>query len=162
MRGKIAILNIMLAIALIYAPVAAAQQPASFGEWAYVKAVPQGAELTIKLKDGHTVRGKLSSVTDTALSITGKNNKTETVDRNDVSKIYQSIRKEEKTKYTLIGAGVGAAVGGGIGAAKNSPPIDDGEIYPVIGVSLGAGIGALAGWLVGKARRKSVLIYQAR
>ncbi|MBD0370528.1 MAG: hypothetical protein ICV60_06810 [Pyrinomonadaceae bacterium] len=161
MRRNITILNILLAFVLIYAPVAAAQQSASSGEWSYVQAVPQGAELIIKLKDGQTVRGKLTSVTDTALSITGKN-KTETLDRNNISTVYQLRRKSEKTKYALIGAGVGAAVGGGIGAAKNSPPIDDGELYVMVGIPLGAGIGALAGMLFGQARRKRVLIYQAR
>jgi hypothetical protein len=162
MRRNIAILNILLAIALVYAPVAAAQQSASSGEWGSVEAVPQGADLTIKLKDGRTVRGKLSSVTDTTLSVTGKNNKTETVDRNGVFQVYQSGRKAEKAKYALIGTGVGAAVGGGIGAAKNSPESDDGEIYTVMGVVLGAGIGALGGLLFGQGRRKRVLIYQAR
>lgn len=162
MRRRITVLNILLAVALIYSPVAAAQQSASHGEWDSIKAVPQGAELIIKLKDRQTLRGKLESVTDTALSIIGKNNKTETLDRNDVSEVYQLRRKAEKAKYALIGAGAGAAVGGVIGAAKNSPNIDDGEIYTMVGIPLGAGIGALAGFLFGQGRRKRVLIYQAR
>ena len=162
MRRIIAILNIFLTFALIYSPVAAAQQSASLGEWGSVQAVSQGDELIIKLKDGQIVRGKLTSVTDTALSITGKKNRTETVDRNAVFEVYQLRRKAEKTKYALIGAGVGAAAGGAIGAAKNSPNIDDGEIYTMIGIPLGAGIGALAGLLFGQGRRKRVLIYQAR
>jgi uncharacterized protein YcfJ len=162
MRRNIAILNILLAIALIYSPVAAAQQSTSSGEWGSVKAMPQGVELNIKLKSGETLRGKLTSATDTTLSITGKNNRAETLDRNDISEVYHLRRKSEKAKYALIGAGVGAAVGGGIGAAKNSPESDDSEIYTVIGVSLGAGIGALGGWLFGQGRRKRVLIYQAR
>ena len=162
MRRSIAILNILLAFTLIYSPVAAAQQSTLSVEWDTVKAVPQGDELFIKLKDGQTVRGRLTSVTDTALSITGKNNKTETLDRNDVSEVYQLRRKAEKAKYALIGAGVGAAVGGGLGAAKNSPESDDGEIYTVIGVMLGAGIGAVGGLLFGQGKRKRVLIYQAR
>lgn len=162
MRRNVAILNILLAIALIYAPVAAARQSASSGEWETVKAVPQGAELLIKLKDGQSLRGKLTSVTDTALSITVKNRNTETVDRNRVSEVYHLRGKAEKAKYALIGAGVGAAVGGGIGASKNSRESDDGEIYTVIGITLGAGIGALTGFLFGLGRRKRVLIYQAR
>lgn len=162
MRKSIAILNILLIVALVYSPVAAAQQSAAYAEWGPVKSVPQGSELIIKMKDGQTLRGKLTSVNDTSLRLTGKNSRTETLDRGEVSEIYQSRRKSEKAKYALIGAGVGAGVGGGIGAAKNSPPIDDGGIYPVIGVSLGAGIGALAGWLFGQSRRKRVLIYQAR
>lgn len=162
MRRNITILNIFLAIALIYAPVATAQQSALSGEWSSIRAVPQGAELSIKLKDGQTLRGKLMTVTDTALSLIVKNNKTETLDRNDVSEVYQVRRKSEKAKYALIGAGVGTGVGAGIGAAKNSPESDDGEIYTVMGVALGAGIGAVAGLLFGMGRRKRVLIYQAR
>jgi hypothetical protein len=50
----------------------------------------------------------------------------------------------------------------GISAAKNSPNIDDGEIFTMVGIPLGAGIGALAGLLFGQGRRKRVLIYQAR
>jgi len=162
MRIKIPMLNILLAVALIYAPVAAAQQSSSPGDWAVVKSVPQGAELIIKLKDGHTLRGKLSGATDAGLGIISKNNKTETLDKNDVSEVYRLIRKAEKAKYALIGAGIGAGVGGGIGAAKNSPKIDDGEIYPIIGIALGAGIGAVGGLLFGLGRRKRVLIYRAR
>ncbi|HEX8746545.1 MAG TPA: hypothetical protein VF717_05040, partial [Pyrinomonadaceae bacterium] len=149
-------------IALIYSPVARARQSTTPGEWGSIKAVPEGAELNIKLKSGETLRGKLASVTDTTLSIKGKNNKTETLNRDDISEVYHLRRKAEKAKYALIGAGVGAAVGGGIGAARNSPNIDDGEIYTIGGVSLGAGIGALGGWLFGLGRRKRVLIYQAR
>lgn len=162
MRKNITIINILLAVVLAYAPVAAAQQSALSGEWGSVKAVPEGAELIIKLKDGQTLRGKLISATDTALSINAKNNRTETIERNDVAEVYQQRRKAEKAKYALIGAGVGAGAGAGIGAAKNSPESDDGEIYTVIGVALGAGIGAVGGLLFGLGRRKRVLIYQAR
>jgi small nuclear ribonucleoprotein (snRNP)-like protein len=163
MRRTIALLNILLAVALIYSPVAAAaQQSASSGDWGSVKAMPQGAELSIKLKDGQTVRGKLTSVTDTALSITGKNNRTETLDRNNISEVYQLRRKAEKGKYALIGAGVGAAIGGGIGVAKESSESDDSEILTVVGVLLGAGIGAVGGLLFGQGKRKRILIYQAR
>lgn len=162
MRRNVAILNILLAVVLTYAPVAAARQSTLSGEWGAVKGVPQGAELIIKLKSGENLRGRLTSVTDTALSIIDKKNRTDTVERTDVSEVYHVRRKSEKAKYALIGAGVGAGVGGGIGASKNSSESDDSEIYTVMGVSLGAGIGALGGWLFGLGRRKRVLIYQAR
>ena len=64
-----------------------------------------------------------------------------------IFQIYGRKRKTEMGKYAAIGAGVGAGAGLGIGLAKNSPPVDDGEIYPIIGVSLGAGIGAIGGFL---------------
>ena len=154
------ILSALLAISLLFTPAATAQQPAPPGDWAAVQAVPTGDELIIKLKDGQSERGRLTSVTDTALSITRKNRE-QTFGRGNIFQIYHLRRKAEKAKYALIGAGVGAAVGGVAGKAKNSPPIDDGEIYVVIGVTIGAGVGALAGMLFGQGRRKRVIIYQA-
>ena len=153
------ILSTLLAITLFFSPAAMAQQPTAPGDWAAVQAVPTGDELIIKLKGGQSERGRLTSVTDTALSITRKNRE-QTFSRGDISQIYHLRRKAEKAKYALIGAGVGAAVGAVAGKAKNSPPIDDGGIYVVLGTSIGAGIGALGGMLFGQGRRKRVLIYQ--
>ena len=162
MRRSIAVLSTLLIVVLIYSPVAAVQQSTALGEWDSVRAVPLGDELIIKLKDGQTVRGRLTSVTDAALGLTTKNNQVEDFDKGEVSEVYRLRGKAAKAKYALIGAGAGAAVGAGIGAAKNSPNIDDGEIYTMVGIPLGAGIGALVGTLFGLTRRKRVLIYQAR
>lgn len=155
-----AILSALLAITLLFSPAANAQQPTASGNWAAVQAVPPGDELIIKFKDGQSERGRLMSVTDTALSINRKN-KEQTFGRADISQIHHLRRKAEKTKYALIGAGAGAGVGALAGKAKNSPPIDDGEIYVVLGTAIGAGIGAVVGLLFGQGRRKRVLIYQA-
>lgn len=155
-----ALLSALLAITLLLSPAAHAQQPTATGNWAAVQAVPAGDELIIKFKDGQSERGRLISVTDTALSITRKN-KEQTFGRADISQIHHLRRKAEKTKYALVGAGAGAVVGAVAGKAKNSPPIDDGEIYVVLGTAIGAGIGAVAGLLFGQGRRKRVLIYQA-
>jgi hypothetical protein len=156
-----AIVSLLLAATLIYSPLAMAQQTVAPGDWSAVQDMPPGDELLIQLKDGTSLKGKVSSVTSNELSITRKN-KTETVRRETISQIYQLKRKAEKGKYAAIGAGIGAGAGLGIGLAKNSPPVDDGEIYPVVGTILGAGIGAIGGFLFGAAKRKRVLIYQAR
>ena len=161
MRGRTAILIMLLAVTLLYSPAAGAQQSVAPGEWASVQAVPAGDELIIKLKDGQSVRGRLTSATDAVLSITRKNRE-QTFGRADISQVHHVRRKAAKAKYALIGAGVGAAAGALAGKAKNSPPIDDGEIYVVLGTTIGAGVGAAAGALVGLVRRKRVLIYQAR
>ena len=161
MRRKTAILSLLLAATLIYTPLTIAQQPLVPGDWSAVQDVPPGDELLIQLKDGKSVKGKVTSVTSDELSLIRKN-QSETIRRDSISQIYHLKRKAEKGKYAAIGAGIGAGVGLGIGLAKNSPPVDDGEIYPIGGSILGAGIGALGGFLFGQAKRKRVLIYQAR
>lgn len=160
MRKRIAIVSVLLAITLVSSPLARAQQPTASGNWSAVQALAPGDDLVVKLKDGRSVEGKVNSVTDTELSVT-RNNKSETFGRDRVFQVYERKRKSEKGKYAAIGAGIGAGTGLGIGLAKNSPAIDDGEIYPVVGTILGAGIGAVGGFLFGQAKRKRVLIYQA-
>ena len=160
MSRRITIVSVLLAITLVYSPLAMAQLAAGSSDWASVQAVPPGDALIVKLKDGRSVEGKLSSVTESELSLT-RNNKNETLGRDRIFQVYGRKRKAEKGKYAALGAGIGAGVGLGIGLAKNSPRVDDGEIYPIIGTPLGAGIGAIGGFLFGQAKRKRVLIYQA-
>jgi small nuclear ribonucleoprotein (snRNP)-like protein len=160
MNRKAAILSAVLAISLVLPTVVFAQQPAS-GDWSSVQALTPGEDLMIRLKDGKSIRGKLTSVTDSAVNITRKN-RSETIAKDSIAEIYHSKRKAEKGKYALIGAGIGAGVGLGIGLAKNSPPVDDGELYPKVGAILGAGIGAVGGFLFGQGKRKRVLIFQAK
>jgi hypothetical protein len=160
MSSKTTALGVLLAMTLVYSPLARAQQPAGSSDWGSVQALPPGDDLIVKLKDGRSMEGKLNSVTDTELSLT-RNNKSETFGRDRIFQIYGRKRKAEKGKYAAIGAGIGAGAGLGIGLAKNSPPVDDGEIYPIVGVSLGAGIGAIGGFLFGQAKRKRIMIYQA-
>ena len=160
MSRKITIVSVLLAITLVYSPLAKAQQPTASGNWSAVQALASGDELVVKLKDGRSVEGKLNSVTDAELGLT-RNSKSESFGRDRIFQIYERKRKSEKGKYAAIGAGIGAGVGLGIGLAKNSPPVDDGEIYPIGGTMLGAGIGAIGGFLFGQAKRKRLLVYQA-
>ena len=160
MRKKTRIVNLFLTATLICAPLVMAQEPVAPGDWSVVQNVPPGDELVIQLKDGKSVKGKVTSVTSDELSLTRKH-KTETVRRENISQIYHLKRKAEKGKYAAIGTGIGAGAGAGIGAAKKAPPGEYCDAFPVIGAALGAGIGALGGFLFGQAKRKRVLIYQA-
>ena len=160
MRRKPKIVSALLIIMLLSSTLAMAQSPAASGDWGAVQVLAPGEEIVVNLKDGRSVKGKLASVTDAELSLT-RNNKSETFGTDRIFQIYRRKRKAEKGKYAAIGAGIGAGAGLGIGLAKNSPPVDDGEIYPIGGTILGAGIGAIGGFLFGQAKRKRILVYQA-
>lgn len=161
MNRKTTVLSALVVITLVCAPLAIAQQPAASSDWSAVQAaLAPGDEIVVNLKDGRSLDGKFASVTDAELSLT-RNSKVEAVGRDRVFQIYEKKRKSEKGKYAAIGAAIGAGAGLGIGLAKNSPPIDDGRIYPIGGAILGAGIGAVGGFLFGQAKRKRTLLYQA-
>lgn len=129
-------------------------------EWANVQSVTIDEDLSIKLKDGHKIRGKFSSANDSEVTIIRKG-KQQVIGKDAVAQVYLLKRKAEKAKYAAIGAGIGAAAGGGIGAAKASQTLDDGGIYTVVGLAFGTGFGALGGFLFGAGKRKHVLIYEA-
>jgi hypothetical protein len=162
MQRRTVTIACLVAVSLVIsslAPAAFAQQPPS-GDWTAVRSLPNDEDISIKLKTGKTVRGEFLSATENELTITRKG-KGESFAKDTIAQIYRLKRKAEKGKYAAIGAGIGAGTGLGIGLAKNSPPVDDGEIYPVVGTILGAGIGAISGLLFGHGKRKHVLIYQA-
>lgn len=133
-------------------------------DWSRVKSVESGSKLAVKLKDGKTVEGKLSSASDSAVSLTVKNKPVD-IKREDVLSVHQ-VMKKSATKATLIGLGVGAGAGAGIGAAagaSNDNGFEKIEHATTAGLAvLGAGAGAVAGFLVGRSGRKRVLIYQAQ
>lgn len=140
------------------APAAFAQRP---NDWASVQSVTIDEDRSIKLKDGHKVSGKFSSANESELTIIRKS-KQEVIAKSTIAEVYRLERNAEKAKYAAIGAGIGAAAGGGIGAVKASQTSDDGGIYTVVGLAFGTGFGALGGLLFGAGKRKHVLIYEAR
>jgi hypothetical protein len=130
-------------------------------EWSRLNTVTSGSRLAVKLKNGKSVEGKLSGVSDTGLSLSVKDKPVE-VKREDVLSVYQ-ITKKSATKATLIGMGVGAGAGAGIGlAGSNDDSFAKIDHAVTAGLAvLGAGAGALTGYLIGRSGRKRVLIYQA-
>ncbi len=161
--GRRLAVSLVLAATLLLPPAASAQNAnAPSGDWSTLKAVAAGSKLAVKLKSGQSVEGRLTGVTDDALSLSVKNMPT-TLRREDLQSVHQ-LRGKSATKATLIGAGVGAGAGAALGAAGSSA--DDGfdKIDKVATAGLtviGAGIGATTGYLLGRRGSKRVLIYEA-
>lgn len=138
-------------------PLAFAQQR---DNWSNVQSVAIDEDLSVKLKDGHQIRGKFSSANDSELTIIRKK-KQQVIQKDSIAQVYQLQRKAEKAKYAAIGAGIGLGAGAAIGGREASHTSDDGYVYTIVGVIFGTGFGALGGFLFGAAKRKHVLIYQA-
>ena len=130
-------------------------------DWSALSAVATGSKLVVNLRNGKSVKGKLSSVSDTALALSA-GGKSVDLKREDVLRVYQTSKKSA-TKATLIGAGVGAAAGVAAGASGGDDSFAPTRGQMAAGLAvLGAGAGALVGFAIGKSGGKRVLIYEAQ
>jgi hypothetical protein len=161
-------INLAISIALIIAlapslALGAARSTQQVGDWSSINSVPTGDRLTIELKNGQTIDGKLATFSDTALSLTVKGKPVD-VRRDDVARVYHVVKKSA-TKATLIGLGVGAGAGAAIGlagSANDNSGFEKIDHVATAGLTvLGAGAGAAIGYLIGRSSRKRMLIYQA-
>jgi hypothetical protein len=160
-RNKLGI-SFVIMVALLLAPVTASAQT-STADWSRLNTVSAGSKLSVKLKSGKTVAGRLASVSDAALSLTVKDKPVD-LKREDIASVYQ-VTKKSATKATLIGLGVGAGAGAAIGLAGsgNDNGFDKIDHAVTAGLTvLGAGAGALTGYLIGRGSSKRVLIYQSQ
>lgn len=150
-----------LVASLLLSTVTVAAQ-GQMNDWSKVTALVSGSNLQVKLKSGKTIKGSLSSVTDSGLSLTVKNAPSE-IKREEVRTIHEVIKKGGGGKGALIGSAVGAGAGAGLGVAADAN--DDGlEVHNGVTAGLavvGAGVGALAGYFIGRSSSKRVLIYEA-
>lgn len=163
MVSKRAVISCLAAISLfisVLTPSAFAQRMV-FDDWTAVQSLTPSDEIVITLKTDKEVKGKFLDAGAGEVSIERKG-KRESVAKDTIAQIHLVKRKAAKGQWALIGAGVGAGTGFAIGQAKNSPPVDDGEIYPFMGTVIGAGVGATVGYLFGQSRRKRTLVYQGR
>lgn len=160
-RSRRLTLSLVLVACLLLSPAVSAQT--ATGDWSALKTVATGSKLSIKLKTGKTVEGRLAGVTDDALSLSVKN-KPADFKREDLQSVYQ-VTGKSATKATLIGMGVGAGGGAALGAAADSSSDGFETIDNVATAALavvGAGAGALVGYLLGKSSSKRVLVYEAK
>ena len=154
---------VLLSLFLLSTVTLAAQQ--NLSDWSQLNSVAAGSSLSVELRNGKTINGKLSSVADSLLTLTVKNAPME-IKREDVFRVHQKIKKSAK-KSTLLGLAIGAGAGGVIGLAADASS-DSGflEVFDNAAAgaitAIGAGAGALTGYLVGRSKGKKVLIYQAR
>ena len=157
-------LGLVASFLLSSATLAAQDTGGPTSDWSALRAVASGSKLVVKQKNGKTVKGKLSSVSDDALTLSVKNAPLN-VKREDVLSVYQ-VKKKSATKATLIGLGVGAGAGAALGAAAviNDDYGFDKLDRAVMGglTVLGGAAGALTGYLFGRGGSKRVLIYESK
>src|SRR5689334_11812406 len=100
--GKFTLVLFLAVALMLLPPVASAQnRNASTGDWSALSAIETGSKLFVKLKDGKTIEGKLSGVSDATLSLSVKGKPTD-LRREDVQSVY-STAKHSATKATLVG-----------------------------------------------------------
>jgi len=132
----------------------------SVHEWSAVQAIATDERVIVKHKDGKTTEGKMIEASENNLRLS-RGSKVVDIPRDSVRQILVAKGKAAKSKWGLIGAGIGGAAGAGIGATQVSRDKDDSEIWVPVGLAFGAGAGAVAGLLFGASRRKRTLIYEA-
>jgi hypothetical protein len=154
---------VILLTSILLSPITVTAQ-AGINDWSRLTSVATGSKLSVKQRNGKTVDGTLSGVSDTTLTLMVNKASTE-VKRDDVISVHQVTRKSAKAA-TLIGLGVGAGAGAIFGAVGDSNNNDGFEkidnIATAVTTVLGAGAGALGGFFIGRSGKKRVLIYEAK
>lgn len=152
--------GLVLIASLLLSPVASAQTAS--GDWSSLKAVETGSKLSVKLRTGKTVEGRLTGVSDDGLSLTVGGKPTE-LKAGEVLRIHR-VGGSSAKKGALIGLAVGGGAGLAVGVAGSSADDSFNDLDAPITAGLavlGAGAGALIGYAVGRSRRKRVLVYEA-
>src|SRR5262245_14751680 len=165
--NKRTILVSYLLLALLTAQQAVLAQSVSGSnrDWAAVMTLQPGEKLAIKLKNGQTVEGKLSGVSESGSAL-GSSGKIAEINGEVSQRVYR-IAGDSPKRATLSGAAIGAAGGGGLGASagncKNAigPCFNRSTTIPV-GAAVGAGVGALVGLAIGMARHRRTLVYEVK
>jgi len=165
MKSKTLTLCMVVATLLMNLTPAMAQQVTAASDWSAVTAIAPGEKLSIELKDGKKMKGRLRTVSDSVVTLE-RDSKTSDVSRDSISRVYRIVGSAGKSvgKAAAIGAGIGGGIGIGLGIASGGyEDIGRGEIAAVlgaVGAGLGAGIGAIVGGLGSKEKR--VLIFESR
>ena len=156
---------VILLTSFLLSPVTLVAQVAT-NDWSRVTSVAAGNKLSVKLKNGKKIDGTFSSATDTTVTLLVKNASTE-VKRDDIRSVHQ-VGGTSVTKSTLVGLGAGAGAGALLGAVGAASDDDNsfGDINDAVGAGittvLGATAGAITGFIVGKTRKKRVLLYESK
>ena len=135
------------------------------GSWEGLKAVPPGDEVSVQLRNGQKLKGRLISVSDTALTL-ARGNITTDVTRGDALRVHRVISKSTK-RATLIGLGIGIGIGfaGTAIFANTGGRGGEADLYGLVAVVSGATAGTLIGYLVGRQsskRNQRALIYETK
>lgn len=158
MKRKTLPLFLIVALVFSQATWVAAQQTTSVSNWTAVQQIGTNQKVVVKRKDGKEFKGLMIEASETTLRL-DRDGKPFEIARADVRRVEVTEGKAQKGKWALIGAGVGAAAGTGIGAIKYSPDSDDSEVYIVGGLLIGVGVGAVSGMLFGQSKRQRTTVY---
>jgi hypothetical protein len=115
----------------------------------------------VRLRNGQKLKGRLTSVSDTTLTL-ADGNRTTDVTRADALRVHRRVSKSAK-RSALIGLGIGAGAGLG-GTALFAYTGDRGgeaDLYGVAIMVACAGGGALIGYIMGS-RKQKALVYETR
>jgi hypothetical protein len=158
---------VLLALLLTPSSISAQTATTLADDWSAVKNTPSGERLSVTLKDGRTLKGTLSDVSDLQLTLSNKG-KFATIEQEVISEIYR-ISGRSRARSALIGASVGAGVGAAFGGSFVNASLDDTARNrgrnvlggAVTGAGIFGGLGALVGYALGNGQKR-VLIYQAK
>lgn len=156
MKIKAFALFFVLAITLITSLTTMAQT--SIQDWKTIENIGRKTNLIVETKTGATVKGKISSVTSTALNLSSRG-KTIVLERSEIARVYRT-KKSSRLKGILIGAGIGAGIGFGLGGVYAIATKTNG-LAAAGGFLYGLPVGAVIGGLTGGKSRKGILIYES-
>jgi hypothetical protein len=156
------LIRFCLVVSLLLSPTALLAQTAN-GDWSTVRNLPTDTQVSVKLKTGKSIDGRIASVSDTSITLAGK--KQGEIRREDVQSVHQLIKKSAMPA-TLIGAVVGAGIGAGIGAAAGATDNSgfekvDHAVTAGLAV-VGAVVGAVSGYFIGRRASKRILVYESK
>lgn len=149
---------LLAAFILTHTTSIAAQQTIPItGSWDAIRALPSLDTLSVNLRDGSKVKGRLIDVTDATLALSRGKKKTE-IRRDSIIQIYRFVPRS-RSRGTVAGAAVGAGLGVLTSMAGDSSSSTGAAA--IVGISVMTGIGALIGRGIASAQER-VLIYDAR
>lgn len=164
MKSRTLALTMVVFTLLMNVAPAIAQQPSASSDWSAVTAISAGEKVSVELKDGKKMKGRLRTVSDSMMTL-DRGSKTSDISRDSVSRVYRMVGSagQSVAKAAAIGAGIGGGIGVGVGIASGGyEDLSRGEIAGIlgaVGAGIGAGIGAVVGGLGSK--EKKVLVYQS-
>ncbi len=164
MKSRTLALTIIVFTVLMSVTPALAQQANASSDWSAVMAISVGEKVSIELKDGKKIKGRLRTVSDSMVTL-DRGGKTSDHTRDSISRVYRMVGSAGKSvgKAAAIGAAIGGGAGVGVGVASGGyEDLSRGEIAGIlgaVGAGVGAGIGAIVGGLGSK--EKKVLVYQS-
>jgi hypothetical protein len=154
----------VLVIGCVFLHLPVTAQPMSLSDdWKTVSSRTPDEVLTVKLKNGTKVKGKLRTTSERSILLVHKGRVTE-IQRTDVAWVAIAGDKRSAVRPALIGAGIGAGAGAAVGAAVTRPKPGDINVQAagavIFGV-IGLAGGGVAGYLTGRTRHKETRIYEA-